>query len=475
MTLVANSLALPHAQDPLGLSRAQFEANPRGVDPAALIFNTRKSVNQTQAGLSYELNVGAAHAFSMLVYRGQRGTEQFQSIPVATQSSPLHPGGVISLGRAYGGTEMRWTQQSHLMEGPLTLVAGLAYDALDEHRQGYQNFIGTTLGVRGALRRDERNDVANFDQYLQAAWEISPQWSLNAGLRHSKVRFNSTDRYVVGANGNDSGNATYNATLPVLGLMFAASPDLHLYATAGSGFETPTLNELAYRSGGGTGLNFGLKAARSDNLEAGVKSRLARVGELTAAVFQISTTKEIVTQTNVGGRSTFQNAGATQRSGVELGWSKSYFDSLNAQLAITVLDATYRDAFRTCVATPCAATNQLVSSVNRIPGVARTSAYCAVNWAPQTGWRGGIEARHLSLIYVNDANSDAAARYAVAAVNVGYVRKAGAWDLGGYVRMDNLFDRTYAGSVIVNEGNRRFFEPATGRTWWSGVSATLKF
>ena len=36
LTLVANSVALPQAQDPLGLTRAQFEADPRSVDPVAL-------------------------------------------------------------------------------------------------------------------------------------------------------------------------------------------------------------------------------------------------------------------------------------------------------------------------------------------------------------------------------------------------------------------------------------------------------
>jgi iron complex outermembrane receptor protein len=43
------------------------------------------------------------------------------------------------------------------------------------------------------------------------------------------------------------------------------------------------------------------------------------------------------------------------------------------------------------------------------------------------------------------------------------------------VRGDNLFARRYAGSVIVNEGNSRFFEPAPGRTWLASASATIRF
>ena len=474
-TLLANSLALPEAQDPLGLTRAQFDANPRGVDPSALAFNTRKSVNQTQFGGVLERRLDAANAVQVLAYAGHRGTEQFQSIPMSTQGGPLNPGGVILLGRNYEGIDLRWTLKTRVLDAPFSLVSGIAYDALAERRQGYQNFIGTTLGVQGALRRNEVNDVASFDQYLQAAWQITPQWTLNAGLRHSRVSFVSGDAYIVGTNPDDSGRAAYTATLPVLGVMFALSSDVHLYATAGRGFETPTLNELAYRSSGGSGLNFGLQAARSTSVEAGVKTRLGVWGELTAAVFRTDTDDEIVTQTNVGGRSTFQNAGATRRTGLELGWSASYFEHLRAQLAATLLNATYRDAFLTCTATPCAAANVPIPAGNRIPGIARGSLFAALNWAPPTGLRGGIEARYLSSVYVNDANSDAAARYAIASANVGYVLNLGSWELGGFVRGDNLFGRRYAGSVIVNEGNSRFFEPAPGRTWLASASATFRF
>jgi iron complex outermembrane recepter protein len=475
VTLLANSVDLPTAQDPLGLTRAQFEGNPRGVDPSAITFDTRKTVNQTQGGLVYERRLNDANELRALVYYGHRGTQQYQSIPVATQANPLHPGGLIVLGRDYEGADVRWTWKSNLAGAPLTLVGGVAYDSLIEQRRGYTNFIGTTLGVQGALRRNERNDVTSLDPYLQATWQLTPQWRLDAGVRHSRISFASKDAYVVGINPDDSGNARYSATLPVVGVMFAASDALHLYATAGRGFETPTLNELAYRPSGGTGLNFGLQASRSTSVEVGAKLRPAGFGEMTAAVFRTGTDDEIVTQTNLGGRSTFQNAGATRRTGVEFAWSATFLDNLRAQVAATALDATYRDGFKTCAVTPCAAPAQVIAAGNRIPGIARGALFAALNWSPAQGLRGGVEARYLTRVYVNDANSDAAPSYAIAAANLGYGLTLGAWDLGGFARVDNLFARRYAGSVIVNEGNSRFFEPAPGRTWLAGVSATVKF
>ena len=37
-------------------------------------------------------------------------------------------------------------------------------------------------------------------------------------------------------------------------------------------------------------------------------------------------------------------------------------------------------------------------------------------------------------------------------------------------RVDNAFDRRAIGSVIVNDGNGRWFEPAPGRGLWLGLS-----
>ena len=475
LTLIANSVALSKAQDPLGLTRAQFEANPRGVDPSALAFDTRKTVDQVQVGAIFERRLDAANSIRALVYTGERNTEQFQAIPVATQANPLHPGGVIALGRDYTGTDLRWISKTALNDLPFTWIAGMAYDELGEHRRGYQNFVGKTLGVEGALRRDETNSVSNFDQYLQAAFQFATDWTLSAGLRHVSVRFNSKDAYIVGANKDDSGSATYGATLPVFGLMFALSDGVHLYATAGRGFETPTLNELAYQPNGATGLNFALQPASSNSGEVGVKMRSDAMGEFTAALFLTRTTDEIVTLTNTGGRATYQNAGGTQRKGLELGWSNRFGENLRAQAAFTALDARYQDDFTTCVSTPCAKPNVLISSGSRIPGVASSWLYAALAWEPPLGWRAGIEGRYLSRVFVNDLNSDAAGSYTVAAATAGYVARLGAWDLTAFARVDNLFGRPYAGSVIVNEGNGRFFEPAPGRTWAAGVSASVSF
>ena len=47
-----------------------------------------------------------------------------------------------------------------------------------------------------------------------------------------------------------------------------------------------------------------------------------------------------------------------------------------------------------------------------------------------------------------------------------------AGELRTFVRVDNLLDQAYIGSVIVNEGNGRFFEPGPGRGVMVGAQWT---
>lgn len=480
VTFVLNAMDMPDVQDPLGLTRAEYEADPRQASPSALAFDTRKSVDQLQAGAILEHSFDKVHSARVTTWRGRRGTEQFQSIPTGTQAPATHPGGVISLSRDYQGVDAQWIAKLRAFGGPLTVTAGATADELDEDRRGYRNFLGppaapTAVGVMGALRRDENNRVRSFDQYAQAQWH-GERASLTAGVRHSTVRFSSRDRFIVPGNGDDSGSARYEATTPVLGAVWHVSDRLNVYASAGRGFETPTFNELAYRPGGQAGLNFDLRPARSRQFEIGVKAEPAKDWRVNAALFQARTSDEISVLSNSGGRSTFQNVGETRRRGMEAVLTGRWAGNWSTHAALTYLDATYATSFLTCVAAPCTAPGTLVAAGNRIPGVPRWTAYAEVAWRHRPwGLEAALEGRHIGSIAVDDRNTDAAPAATVFNLRVVLAQNVGRWTFREFLRVDNLADRGYVGSVIVNEGSRRFFEPAPGRTWLLGLSAAYAF
>ncbi|KAB7762483.1 TonB-dependent receptor family protein [Xanthomonas maliensis] len=467
LELVLNYLDAPDAQDPLGLTRAQFAADPRQVAAVATQFDTRKSVRQAQAGAIFTQQFDQ-QTLRLMAYGGQRWVEQFLSIPVAVQRNPLHAGGVIDLDGHYDGADARWAWQGQAWGRPLQLTVGANVDRQRQHRTGYENFVGDTLGVKGAPRRDQRDRVENIDQFAQLWWQWSDRWSALVGARHSTVRFASDDAYIVGRNPDDSGRRDYAATTPVAGVVFRASENLRLYASFGRGFETPTFNELGYRSDGGAGLALDLGAAGSRNVEIGSKWRAQSGAALELAVFRADTDDELAVASNTNGRSTYRNIGATRRQGAELSWLQPLGQRQQLQLAYTFVDASVRDGYLTCASSGCATPTAVVASGTPLPGVPRQQLFARWQWQPRQ-WQFAAESVASAATVVNDLASERAPGYALVNLEASRRWSAAHGALRTFVRIDNALDRRYIGSVIVNDGNGRYYEPGPDRTYTVGL------
>ncbi|MBX4699271.1 TonB-dependent siderophore receptor [Klebsiella pneumoniae] len=465
LTLLLNSVDIK-ANDAGGLTADEWRDNPR-QSPRGDQYNTRKNTRQTQAGLRYERQLSAQDDLSVMMYAGERETTQFQSIPRAPQLKPSHAGGVIDLTRHYQGIDTRLTHRGELLV-PVTLTAGLDYENMSERRKGYENFVmvngAPQYGEQGALRRNERNLMWNVDPYLQTQWQLTDKLSLDAGVRYSSVWFDSNDYYITPGNGDDSGDASYHKWLPAGSLKYALTDAWNVYLSAGRGFETPTINELSYRSDNQSGLNFGLKPSTNDTVEIGSKTRIGN-GLFTAALFQTNTDNEIVVDSSSGGRTSYKNAGKTRRQGMELGLDQQFGDSWRLKAAWTWLDATYRT--NVCDDASC--------NGNRIPGIARNMGYASFGYQPEQGWYAGSDIRYMSDIMANDENTAKAPSWTVVGLTTGYKWSYGRMDMDLFGRIDNLFDREYVGSVIVNESNGRYYEPAPGRNYGIGLNLAWRF
>ena len=469
LTLVLNTFNSPGAQDPLGLTPAQYRADPRQATAVAYTYNTRKSASQQQGGLVYEDQIDDANSLRVMGYYGRRSVLQYLSVPTFAEASPLSSGGVVDLDSEYGGGDARWTWRGALAGRPLELVAGLAYDNEHQRRLGYDNFVGDVLGVRGNQRRNEEDRVYDFDQYAQATWRFADAWTLMAGLRHSRVNFDSRDRYVTADNPDDSGGARYGATTPVAGLLFRVSPTVHLYADVGKGFQTPTFDELGYRSDGLSGLNLGLHPTRTRSGEIGVKLQPDDDTYLDIDVFRANSTDELAIATNNGGRTTYENVPHARRQGLEAALVERLAERLRLQLAYTYLDATFESPFLTCVSSGCAAPDTPVARGARIAGVPRSNAYAALHYGGERGWQADLDGSYVSKVPADDLNTTYAPSYAIFGLGAGYVIDGAHWRTHLFARVNNVLDRRYVGSVIVNDGNGRYYEPGPDRTFLLGV------
>ncbi|MBY0409005.1 MAG: TonB-dependent receptor [Burkholderiaceae bacterium] len=458
ITTLLNLYDQPLAQDPLGLSLSQFQTHPRQATDVATTFNTRKSVGQNQLGVVVDRQLNAVDSVQLRAYGGTRQLTQYLSFSGAAVNSA---GGVVDLDRGYHGVGMAWTRALRLASGlPLTWTAGIDANRMSELRQGFVNQAGTS----GALRRNEQDRASNTDLYAQVDAWISPRWRAVAGVRASQVRVQVDDQYVTSANPDDSGARTWRHTSPVVGLVWSANDELNLYANTGSGFETPTLSEIAYSSGN-AGPNFGLSAARSRQWEVGAKWR-SEHQQLNVAWFDTRSHGEIVPIETVNGRSVFQNVDNVRRRGLELAW-RAELGAWTPKASYTYLDAYFGNPYT-------GAGGASVAAGNRLPGTARHAAQLALDYAATPQWRIGSTLNLAGAVFANDTNTAAAPGYTLASLHTGYqwgnaVPGSTRWQV--WARVDNLLNRHYAGTLIVNDGNGRFFEPAAGRRVMMGVRA----
>lgn len=471
LTLVANRLIQDDTQDPLGVQWQTFLNNPRQAEidssdtqnpkrSFAERYNTRKSIHHAQFGLTYEQVLDSSR-LRLSLYDGDRQVSQYQAFSKALQANASQSGGVVDFDRHFYGAEVNWLHTAELAGGVLTTTLGLEYARSSDKRQGFENFILVQYGVKGNLRRNEQDIVTSLDPYLQTEW-LTDTWRFSAGLRRNQLDIQVRDYFL--ANGNDSGSLKYTKTTQFAGLLYKWNPELNLYASAARGMESPTLNELFY-SGSGSGFNFNLRAAQNTQVEAGAKAILPGGARLNVAIFQVRSTDELVVDTAVGGRTSYRNAARTLRQGVEVALDWSWRNGLSARFSGTALRAIYDETYGA------------IAAGNRLPGVPNTNWYGELAWhARDDSLDAGLELLASSKLYVEDSNKEMPAPgYAIANFHVGARQDAGAWRFREFLRINNLSDKTYVGSVIVGDTNRRFYEAALGRNWLLGISAQMTF
>ena len=470
LVFVASGLRQDDTQDPLGVTWTTWQRDPRAGETDATDtqvpkrtlaerYNTRKSIDHQQGGASWDQRFESGRLHVSL-WGGNRRVTQFQAFSKGFQAPPSHSGGVIDFDRDFYGTDINWQDVRELAGGRLTTTLGVEYGRSSDDRKGYENYIGNTFGVQGKLRRDEEDVVSNTDPYLQSEWQ-GERWQFTAGLRHSRMRVSVGDRFL--ANGNDSGALRYSRSTPMLGVSYKLSPEMNLYATAARGFEAPTLNELFY-SGAGAGFNFKLRPSRSTHFEAGLKARAGNT-RLDAALFEVRTRDELVVDAASGGRTSYRNASETLRQGAELSLDSKLGAGFSARIAATVLKATYEKPFGS------------VREGARLPGVPRTSLFAELAWKSSgEHFTAALESLSVAHVYAEDANADMPAPgYSILNARVVAKQSIDKWRFSEFVRLNNLADHRYIGSVIVGDTNKRYYEAAPGRNWVMGVSAQYQF
>lgn len=452
LALTAHLTDQPKADDPGGLTRTEFETNPKGASPANLAFDAGEALDQQRLGLVYKKSFGELHELQLRNYYVWRDF---------LNRLPFEAGGSVTIERFFAGGGASYIYSGDLLGRSNRFMVGVDYDLQDDDRRRFNNEAGTL----GDMTFDQNEEVKSRGVFVQNEWDLSQKLALTLGLRYDRVEFDVTDHFL--ADGDDAGTRSFSETSPMVGLLYSATPGTNFYATVSTAFETPTTTEFANPSGAG-GFNPDVEPQQAKNHEVGVKGVLGASTRYQLALFDTTVDDELVPFELEGqpGRTFFANAGESSRRGAELALHTRPMDELQLSFAYTWSDFEFEEFVD-------AGGNDHAG--NRLPGLPEQQFYAEIGYFHPNGFYASLDALHAGSLYLNNANTEKNSSYFVSNLRAGFEMRRGVWLISPFFGVNNLFDEEYAANVRINAFGGRFFEPAPERHFHGGVTVAYNF
>lgn len=444
LTAIVNLLENPRSEDAGALTAAEVAAGRHQAAPNSLALDAGQSVDQQLIALQYEDLAAGPGEFYLRGFIAQRDFEQ--QLPYVGDSR-------LGYQRDYVGGSAEYHHEITLGSLPLSYIAGIDVARQDDER--FRNDVNPQ-GVVGEQVAEETQTGTSTGIFAQGDLALTEQVTFSLGARFDRVELEVDDRFL--EDGDQSGERTFNEWSGSAGLSYQYRPQHQAYVNTGTAFETPTFSEFANPAGGG--FNPAIAPQKAWNREVGLRGYVEPLAmDYDLALFSVRVRDELV-PFDEGGRTFYQNAGDTDRDGIELalGWQLANQWRLDSALTLARYEF---DQF---------ATPTQNFGGNRIPGLPEQT------WVNQLTWQ-GVDERFATLEtqYVGDMVADNANDTEVESYWLVNLRAGDGWQLGGDTRLNaylgirNLLDEEHYANVRINGTFGRFYESAPGRSVYGGL------
>ena len=448
LTAIINLLDNPRSEDPGALNAREVAEGRDQAAPNSLALDAGQTVDQQLIGLQYEdLSAGEGELY-LKGFIAQRDFEQ--QLPFVGSSR-------LGYQRDYMGASAEYHHEVTLGNLPLNYIVGV--DAARQKDDRFRNDVNPQ-GAVGEPLADETQTATSTGVFAQGDLALSELLTLSLGTRFDRVDLDVDDDFA--ADGDQSGQRTFNEWSGSAGLSYRYRPQHQAYINTGTAFETPTFSEFANPAGGG--FNPSVEPQKAWNREVGLRGYIEPLAlDYDVALFSVRVRDELVPY-DEGGRTFYQNAGDTNRDGVELALGWQLADQWRLDSALTLARYEF-DEF----ATPSERFDG-----NRIPGLPEQT------WVNQLTWE-NLDERFATLEteYVGDLVADNANETSVDSYWLVNLRVGDGWQLSqqtrlsAYVGLRNLLDEEHYSNVRLNGTFGRFYEPAPGRSVYGGVELSF--
>lgn len=450
----------PRADNPGALTARELAANPDSAAAINLTRNAGKDVTQGQAGVTLRHQFAGGGEASLTTYGFTRDLDNPQTFAW------------ITIKRLDYGVRASVSRPVPLGTLDQRLTAGIDFQRQRDDRVNY-NYTTPTGSQRATTRQlDQLEHITEVGPYVQSVLRLTPQVSVTGGGRYDWVNFQVDDRLVTSTNPDDSGHRLMSALSGTLGLAVTPSDALTLYGNVGTSFETPTTTELVNRPDTAGGLNPLLQPQKAVNLELGFRGDVAGRVNWSVALFHANVKDELIPYAvpTSPGRVFYRNAGTSRHQGIELGAEVAVVPGVTFNTAWTYSDFRYVGYADSISDT--AGTHVFVLDGRALPGIPQHWLHFLLRAAPAFA-RGGwaeLEETHSSGFLVDDTLNTRTGAWWTTDLRVGWDGTAGGLRVRPFIGFNNVFNRGYVGSVVINAARGRYYEPAPGRNMYVGFS-----
>lgn len=451
ITAIVNLLDNPRSQDPGALTVEQVAIDRNQAGSFTEEYDTGQTVDQQVLGLQYQdLSAGSGELRAKIFYL-RRNFEQQLPFPGPSR---------IDYNRNYFGTSADYRQTLRVAGRPFRYVAGVeAREQRDDRIRSQMSFGGDLQG----LVADEFQTATTLSAFTQGDLNLTDHMVFSMGGRWDRIHMKVSDKFI--SDGDQSGDRTFREWSGSAGLSYRYLATHQIFANISNSFETPTFSEFANPSGVG-GLNPDAQPQKSVNHELGLRGVFDIGLDYDLTLFWVDVRDELIPYQLAGSddRTFYHNAGNTIRKGIEATAGWLFNQSWRAETALTLADYTFDEY----------SSGSDNYDGNRLPGLPETLWSNRLQWLGLGGTFAMLETRYIGDMVANDANSVKVDDYWLVNLRGGNTFYVGRnLLLKGFAGVRNLSDRDHFANVRINASNDRYYEPASGRTWYAGVELTF--
>ena len=438
-------------QTPGGLTKAEFDKNPRAARPAA---GGLPSAEQAKAAIYQKNLMAGIHNRYFFDENWSNNTAlyvayaQIKNPAVRNYERRSEP-------HAGGRTTFSWQRKAKHSE--MKIVFG------GEFQQGYFNtkVFQNKNGVSDTLQTDDDIRQSTYSVFAQADLAIEEKWFLVFGssVNQSKVDITRLNKYPVLTQ-----SKTYQGEWAPRVSLLRKFENTSVTAIFSKGFSPPTTAELLPSTGV---ISTYLEAETGTNYELLARQYLLNNRlwiEISGYYFKLK--NALVQRRDFSGADYFVNAGDTKQKGVELSidYSRTFYDfKLFKSFSIRTNWAYSHYSYGSF------AKDTFDFSGKKLPSVPAHAIGSAVTTQLRNGIFLDLTYYYASRIYLNDANTAFADPYHLLGGKIGWQGVLKQFGFRLYVGADNLMDEVYSLGNDINDARGRYYNVAAGRNYFVGI------